>query len=69
MNLLNEIYVWEKMYREKLIKKKPLLPENEVNDTVTIASDRKFREKFNDVLKIKIKKISYLRKLSEEISQ
>ena len=55
--LLEEIYQWQDTYREKLKTKYPYLSEEKIRDKILTAEARKFREKHNKILYIKLKKL------------
>ena len=52
--LLCEIYIWQREYKNKLIKKYPDRSMEKIDDMVLNYSAKKFREPFNKVLKIKM---------------
>ena len=55
--LLREIGVWEEQYKNKIKNKTPKINEEELREKVMNASSRKFKEKFNKVVVIKILKL------------
>jgi len=52
--LLEEMDLWESNYKQKLKYNKPYLSQETVNNFAQCALSRKFKSKFNSLIKIKI---------------